>query len=511
MTVSTTNNKDTFVGTGAETALPTTFPFIDDSDLVVTKRVTATGVETTLTLSTHYTITGGDYAIGEVTPVDGATDFPSTVTWTIKRTTPKTQSADYVENDNFGAETHENALDKATYLSQDGQEEVDRSLKVAVSDANPGLLPVSIERASSYLGFDADGDPVALAAPADTAIVSTYIETLLDDTSATAARNTLDAMYNPFAARGDMIRSDNFGLAVKIAIGADAKYLRSDGDVPSWSALVAADVEAVQVLPRNYLAGLAITRTSATQFDVAKGVARGGSFQDQDLSDGKNTFAGFGKLFNDAGWSAGDGGGGVPAAAGFATAIATWHYFMLISSDGSAYDFGWDDDIIATNLRADAAVQAELGDTVNYRRIGSFVSTATPDFADFTQIGDEFLLAVPVLDYDSGSIDITASTNITLPSIPDDIRLKALLRVMHIGSTDDPLIIRSVDEDDAAPSSTVAPGGVVINGAAANAAGGNVDIWTNNNQRVFIRKGADNTSDTQIVTRGWIDRRGRDD
>ncbi len=89
MTDSSGINKDAFTGTGANTELTTTFPFINASDLVVTQRVTATGVETVLALTTHYTVTGGNYAVGTVTPVDGATDFPSTVTWTIKRATDK--------------------------------------------------------------------------------------------------------------------------------------------------------------------------------------------------------------------------------------------------------------------------------------------------------------------------------------------------------------------------------------------------------------------------------------
>lgn len=79
---------DTFTGTGSNTALSTTFKFSAAGDLVVTRRVIATGVETIMQLTTDYTVTGGLGNIGIITPVDGATDFPTTVKWIISRSEP---------------------------------------------------------------------------------------------------------------------------------------------------------------------------------------------------------------------------------------------------------------------------------------------------------------------------------------------------------------------------------------------------------------------------------------
>jgi len=508
MTVSTDTNKISYTGTGANTALATGFPFIDAADLVVIQRVTATGVETTLTLSTHYTVTGGDYDTGTVTPVDGATDFPSTVTWTIKRVTPKTQLADYVENDDFGAETHENALDKATYLAIDRQEEIDRSLKVAATDADPSTIPNSVDRASKYLGFDANGDPIPLDAPTDTSITSAFTQTLLDDVDAATARATLGALEDVITARGDIVRGSAVPAAARLALGAAATYLRSDGSDPVWSALVKADVESVQGLPQGYLWGLEITRTSATEFNVGKGKARGGTAADQDLMDGENTNAAFGKLFDNGGWDAGDGGGGVPTAAGFATAIDTWHFFMLIAQDGSKVDFGWDTDINAANLLADSNVDTEFTSTPYYRRLHSFPCTATPDFADFTQIIDEIYLTTPVLDYNDVTEDISAGITVTLASVPDGVRVRALLRVSHKGAVSDPLQIRPSVEADVVSSHTAAPLGAIVNGGSTEHIGGDFKEWTNTSQQIFMRK-ADTTTDTYIVTRGWFDDRGK--
>lgn len=503
MTDSSQNNKDSFSGDGTSTALPTTFPFIDDSDLVVTKRVTSTGVETVLTLTTHYTVTGGDYAIGEITPVDGATDFPAGVTWTIHRNTPKTQATDYVENDNFGSDAHENALDKLTYLALDGAEEIDRALKVSVTDAAPGEIPNSVIRASSYAGYDAAGDPVALSAPTDTAIVTTFAETLLDDSDAVTARATLEAAKDVITTRGDLVRGDASGGPARLAKG-------SVGEVLAAGVTGAGDAIWAPPAPRGHLSGLTIARTSATIFTTGIGVARCGSSSDQDLVGAKNTNAAFAKVFDNGGWEDADGGGGVPAAAGFAAAIDTWHYFLLVAQDGSAYDYGWDTSLTAANLIADATVIAALGASCYYRKIHSFVSTATPNFADFTQYGDEILLNTPVLDYADVTENIAAGITVVLASVPDGVSVKALLRFAHHGTAEVPFQMRSSAEADVVSAKDNAPLGVWCPEVNSVSGGSSEEVRTDTSQQIFIRC-SDTGTDTYIVTRGWIDRRGRDD
>lgn len=509
MTDTTENNEDTYTGTGANTVLATTFPFIDETDLVVTQRVTATGVETVLTLSTHYTVTGGSYVKGEVTPVDGATDFPTTVTWNIKRATPLTQNSDYVENDDFGAETHEKALDKLTYAVIDLEEKLGRSLQVPTSDADPGELPNSVDRASKYLGFDASADPIALGAPTDTAVVSAFMETVLDDADAAAARATLDAQQDVITTRGDLVHGTTGGLPARLAKGADGHYLKSTSTSVFWTSF-SAGVVAEQALPRGHLAGLTITRTSATEFNVNKGACRCGSSSDQDLQDAENTNAAFGKTFLDPTgdpWAAGDGQPGIPAAAGFAAAIDTWHYFMLVAQDGTAYDFGWDTDPDAANLIADSDVEAALGASCYYRRLHSFVSTATPDFADFDNFGDQILLDVAVQDIGAATPGTNVVTH-TLPSVPDGIRVDVLVSVTF---DKDATSFHKVGHGDistlAAPDANDYDVVVIL--------GGRSTVWTgalrtNTSQQIKTRSDVD-PDNVDIQVRGWADRRGRDD
>lgn len=192
MTVATTANRVTYTGDGSTTAFPVSFPFYDNTDLVVIERVISTGAETTKTLTTHYTVSGGSGSTGTVTAV---TAPASTVQWIIKRVLPITQSIDYTPNDPFPASTHEEGLDRGVMRDQQLDEELDRSIKFPATDSTSlsPTLPSSIDRASKYFAFDANGEPIASTGPTgDSSIpVSAYIETLLDDSTAAAARTTL--------------------------------------------------------------------------------------------------------------------------------------------------------------------------------------------------------------------------------------------------------------------------------------------------------------------------------
>jgi hypothetical protein len=67
-----------------------------------------------------------------------------------------------------------------------------RSLRQPSSDVDDlDALPVAASRASKYLAFDADGQPSLVAAVSTSAAATAFMLTLLDDTTAAAARATL--------------------------------------------------------------------------------------------------------------------------------------------------------------------------------------------------------------------------------------------------------------------------------------------------------------------------------
>jgi len=462
-----------------------------------------------MALTTNYTVSGGSGSTGTVTPVDGATDFPSTVEWHISRAIPRTQVTDLTENDAFPSASVEESADKGAARDQDIEEQLARCLKYPVSDptSRSAELPNSIDRLSKYLGFDSSGDPTALDAPANTTVVSVFGALLIQATTPPAARALLVAQADRITTRGDVVYGDSTGVANRLALGASGQVLRSDGTDVAWATLVAGDLpSAATAYPRGHIGGLQTTRTSATLIDVAVGSCRAGSSSDPDLANFDNTTAAFGKVFDNGGWVAGDGNGGVPTAAGFAASAASWHFFALTSSDGGT-DFGYDTSFTAANLVADAAVQAALGATVYYRRIWSFWSSATPDIPDYTQAGDECILATPV---NENPTKPGASENLITLSVPTGFRLRAIVNPSFVDASSDSYVaVYSPGTTMSTPSGT--------NGLANMA---NENGTHGPSQRMIVltnTSGQIGTWASQVLTSfdlgltGWIDDRGRND
>lgn len=152
MTVSTTTSRITYSGDGVSTVFAVPFIFFGSGEIQVVEKVTATGVETTKTLTTDYSVTGGSGETGSVTAVSAPA---SGVTWTIARNTNKTQLVDYVPNDPFPAATHERALDRLTCLVQELADAVARAAKLSVASVLSSLT-LPDPSADTYLGWKSD-------------------------------------------------------------------------------------------------------------------------------------------------------------------------------------------------------------------------------------------------------------------------------------------------------------------------------------------------------------------
>lgn len=143
--------------------------------------------------SSGYTVSGvGDAAGGNVTfTVAPAAD----VIVTLNLEVPFTQELDYTVAGKFPATSHEQGLDLITMLCKRLKEVDERALLVPLggNTTEDMALPTQANRASKYLAFDTDGNPVATAGTTSDLVASTFIETLLDDADADAARTTLVA------------------------------------------------------------------------------------------------------------------------------------------------------------------------------------------------------------------------------------------------------------------------------------------------------------------------------
>jgi hypothetical protein len=160
MTVSTTIIKNFHNGNGSATNFAYQFRILQDTDLLVIIRTNSTGAETTKTLSTHYTVAGaGDASGGSITFTAG--NIPASgETVVIRRNVPQTQAIDYIANDPFPAETHEEGLDRATMVAQQVAEESDRSIKLSRTNTmtSTEFTVGATDRANKVLAFDSSGE-----------------------------------------------------------------------------------------------------------------------------------------------------------------------------------------------------------------------------------------------------------------------------------------------------------------------------------------------------------------
>ena len=130
------------------------FVFLENDHLSAIARVTATGVESTVTLTNH---TGaGDVNGGTVRT---SVAVPATSTLTIYREVPATQTTTYQEGGDFPAASHERALDKLTFISQQNERAVERSFRVTEASGSKNAV---VAVPNTLLGLDASNQPKAM-------------------------------------------------------------------------------------------------------------------------------------------------------------------------------------------------------------------------------------------------------------------------------------------------------------------------------------------------------------
>jgi hypothetical protein len=206
MTVATSTAKSgPYAGSGTTGPFTVGFRFLENAHIQVI-RTSSTGVDTTLALTTDYTVTGAGGASGSVTLV---TALAVGQQLTIIRNVPFTQEADYVQNDAFPAESHERALDKLTMQTQQLLEAVNRAAKLPVTSTEDAqaltdditLLADNLTTINAVAGSLGDIDTVATSI----GDVNTVADNLADVT------NFADVYYGP-SATDPTLRNDGTAL-----------------------------------------------------------------------------------------------------------------------------------------------------------------------------------------------------------------------------------------------------------------------------------------------------------
>jgi parallel beta-helix repeat protein len=182
MTISTTNNRNDYTGNGVADTFAYGFKILSSSEIKAVQS-DLDGVPTDLT---GFTVTGvGNASGGNIILTAPLTDGYHL---TIVRDTTNSQTLDIRNTGAVFRDTIEDALDRRTMVSLQQQEEIDRSIKIPVTDP-PGInltLPSAAERALKTSAWDADGNVIAGIAPTGGIVSSAMVPVVQASTLALA-------------------------------------------------------------------------------------------------------------------------------------------------------------------------------------------------------------------------------------------------------------------------------------------------------------------------------------
>lgn len=222
MTVLTTIAKaGPYAGAGTTGPFTVPFRFLDAAHLRVIRNTA--GVETVLALGTDYTVSGVGATSGTVTLV---APLPVGQTLTVVRNVSATQEADYVPGDAFPAESHEQALDKLTMITQQQQEQLGRAVIFPTTDESVSELPTADQRSLRVLGFDTNGD-LTTYAPASQVTRAENVSYL--PAGAGAVATTVQSKLREFVSRADYDSDANYNTARNALTGRVDHRVRTEG------------------------------------------------------------------------------------------------------------------------------------------------------------------------------------------------------------------------------------------------------------------------------------------
>ena len=278
MTVSSTTVKNSYSGNGSTTQFAYGFKIFADTDLIVIIRTDSTGAETVKTLTTHYTVSGaGDASGGNVTFTSGNTPA-SGQTVVIIREVPQTEAIDYIANDPFPADSHEEGLDRGTMTTQQVQEELNRAIKLSRTNTmtSTEFTTSAADRANKVLAFNASGEIAVtqelgtFKGNSATTTTAAFVVRDIVKATTTAQLNNIYICVADSVIGDSLTDTDHFAVLVDaVAAGTSATAAASSASAASTSATAATNNGAAQVTLATAQVALATTQannsaTSAT-------------------------------------------------------------------------------------------------------------------------------------------------------------------------------------------------------------------------------------------------------
>jgi hypothetical protein len=276
MTVSSTTVKNSYSGDGSNDTFVYGFKIFASSDLQVIIR-SATGTETTKTLTTDYTVTGVGTASGGNVVFEAAAIPTATETVVLIRNVPQTQAIDYIANDPFPAETHEEGLDRATMTIQQMQEEINRSIKLSKTNTmtSTEFTIAAADRANKVLAFDSTGEisvtqELGTYKGTDTTVttVAYIVRDIVKSTSAAQLNNVYICVGDSVV--GDLLTdTDHFDLLVDAYSAASSAAAAASSATDAQTAQTAAELAETNAETAETNAETAETNAAASEANAA--------------------------------------------------------------------------------------------------------------------------------------------------------------------------------------------------------------------------------------------------
>jgi hypothetical protein len=276
MTVSSTTVKNSYSGDGSNDTFVYGFKIFASSDLQVIIR-SATGTETTKTLTTDYTVTGVGTASGGNVVFEAAAIPTATETVVLIRNVPQTQAIDYIANDPFPAETHEEGLDRATMTIQQMQEEINRSIKLSKTNTmtSTEFTVAAADRANKILAFDSTGEisvtqELGTYKGTDTTVTTVaYVQRdIVKSTSVAQLNNVYICVANSVV--GDLLTdTDHFDLLVDAYSAATSAAAAASSATDAQTAQTAAELAETNAETAETNAETAETNAAASEANAA--------------------------------------------------------------------------------------------------------------------------------------------------------------------------------------------------------------------------------------------------
>lgn len=234
MTIATTTTKSgPYNGNDVLTTFAYDFFILDEDHLEVTL-TDALGVETVLTITTHYTVTGVDNPLGG--DVEMLTAPATGEKLTIRRTMPYTQTVlDLVSQGGFDSEAIEDAIDYVVMHLQQQNEEIARAIILEVSDDSQ----TPDELRDSLLAAEINAAASAAAASASAAA------SLASEVAAAASLDAFDDIYLGAKAADPTLDNDGDALTTgDLYFNTTTNQLMSYNGA-AWQVAAAASVDGI--------------------------------------------------------------------------------------------------------------------------------------------------------------------------------------------------------------------------------------------------------------------------